>query len=1101
MFNSMRKLLLLLTLCMATLCASAAIIYVQPNGSNSNDGSSWATAKKTIAGGFEAATAGDEIQVAEGIYYEQVSLPDGVALKGGYNAATGERDIDKYETILDASNLASNSYFIVKYTAYPTSPILLEGFTIQNSNSSAWGTGTMFMRGNMTVNRCYFRNCKSTNADAGAGAIFMENDAAPNAPVVSNCIFEMCEGIKGAAIYNSNDHGIIENCIFRGCKGTRAVVRVYKAGGIMRNCLLYNNTLIETGAKGAIENNGTVINCTVCNNYSNEYAGIYTSSGGKTYNCVFWGNKSAENFTEKPNYLSSSSAAAGNVADIGTSSSKFISTKLAADNYAEGGPNFGNPTAFIGVPTNNSEILAMQYADFSLSAGSAALLDLGDAAQAPATDIIGVARPIGAGVDVGAYEYDPNAPAVPVQGIIIVQDTMVIAYDASEAAAVLFKPANATDKQLVWSIDNPAVATVNNGLVSGVAVGTTVVRAQTPDGLYKDTAVVVIRDRVFPNEVLAADANYHMEDYTVPSFIEFLVAKEAARLDSLDYTAAERAKLFTPLLATLAEKIANLQAKEEPYNQIATFNGDPKSCMGFCWFTNGGITNGKVQVLAKANASAEDFEAGTGVLEYDANTADAQLHYTPIQETESPKYDICTAAGLPRNTKFNYVSHKANATNLNPGTVYSWRVGFAGHWSEIAQFVTQDANQGDFSFVYMTDSHIQDAEYIEQANLCAKALVKNEPDVKFCLFPGDFVDTGGKTNSEWQWERWFEGSMRPMLNAMAVVPTDGNHDDSPSLNYDYHFNTDWGFANGASVKPQFKGITYSFQYGDVLFLVFSMQDWWRENGTSESQMHSAYFTTDIRNWFKEQIAAHPTAKYRVTLSHKNVFSGAGHHTDDECTLIRTLMLPIMKECEIDLAIQGHDHCYEVIGPVDPDTKTVVEGSVTDTVRVAPEATGRWERSENKTGLEGGTFTTDDGTLYFIGATCGRKRYEPYNRETMEAEYTTDPNLLFDYNHHNVENLFDLFTSKFGQPGSPSYTRFNVTSEGLEVITYKTDAAGNKTEYNTIYVKRTKPHTFFEGIENIPVENMREGEKFIRDGQIYILKNGVIYNVIGQKIAQ
>ena len=613
--------------------------------------------------------------------------------------------------------------------------------------------------------------------------------------------------------------------------------------------------------------------------------------------------------------------------------------------------------------------------------------------------------------------------------------------------------------------------------------------------------MVVIRDRVFPNEVLAADANYHMEDYTVPSFIEFLVAKEAARLDSLDYTAAERAKLFTPLLATLAEKIANLQAKEEPYNQIATFNGDPKSCMGFCWFTNGGITNGKVQVLAKANASAEDFEAGTGVLEYDANTADAQLHYTPIQETESPKYDICTAAGLPRNTKFNYVSHKANATNLNPGTVYSWRVGFAGHWSEIAQFVTQDANQGDFSFVYMTDSHIQDAEYIEQANLCAKALVKNEPDVKFCLFPGDFVDTGGKTNSEWQWERWFEGSMRPMLNAMAVVPTDGNHDDSPSLNYDYHFNTDWGFANGASVKPQFKGITYSFQYGDVLFLVFSMQDWWRENGTSESQMHSAYFTTDIRNWFKEQIAAHPTAKYRVTLSHKNVFSGAGHHTDDECTLIRTLMLPIMKECEIDLAIQGHDHCYEVIGPVDPDTKTVVEGSVTDTVRVAPEATGRWERSENKTGLEGGTFTTDDGTLYFIGATCGRKRYEPYNRETMEAEYTTDPNLLFDYNHHNVENLFDLFTSKFGQPGSPSYTRFNVTSEGLEVITYKTDAAGNKTEYNTIYVKRTKPHTFFEGIENIPVENMREGEKFIRDGQIYILKNGVIYNVIGQKIAQ
>ena len=366
------------------------------------------------------------------------------------------------------------------------------------------------------------------------------------------------------------------------------------------------------------------------------------------------------------------------------------------------------------------------------------------------------------------------------------------------------------------------------------------------------------------------------------------------------------------------------------------------------------------------------------------------------------------------------------------------------------------------------------------------------------MFPGDFVDTGGDTNSEWQWERWFEGSMRPMLNTMAVVPTDGNHDDSKLLNYDYHFNTDWGFANAAEVKPQFKGITYSFQYGDVLFLVFSMQDWWRENGTHENEMHSNYFTHDIRNWMMDQIDAHPTAKYRVTLSHKNVFSGAGHHTDDECALIRAMMLPIMKECGIDLAIQGHDHCYEVIGPVDPDTRQVVPGSVTDTVRVAPEATGRWERSENKTGLEGGTFNTNDGTLYFIGATCGRKRYEPHNRALMEEEYTTDPALLYDYNHHNVENLFDLFTSKFGQPGSPSYSRFNVTSEYLEIITYYLDQNDNPVVYNTIRVTNSR-QSWYQGIENTEAGQEVMSEKILRDGQLLILKNGLVYNVMGQKL--
>ncbi|MBR6493382.1 MAG: hypothetical protein IKT13_05550, partial [Paludibacteraceae bacterium] len=230
-----------------------------------------------------------------------------------------------------------------------------------------------------------------------------------------------------------------------------------------------------------------------------------------------------------------------------------------------------------------------------------------------------------------------------------------------------------------------------------------------------------------------------------------------------------------------------------------------------------------------------------------------------------------------------------------------------------------------------------------------------------------------------------------------------------------------------------------------------------------------------------------------------VFSGAGHHTDDECTLIRACMLPIMKECGIDLAIQGHDHCYEVIGPVDPDTRKVVPGSVTDTIHAMPEALGRWERSSNKTGIEGGTFNTDKGTLYFIGATCGRKRYEPHNRALMEEEYTEDPSILFDYNHHNVKDLFDLFTSKFGQPGSPSYTRFNVSNEYLEVVTYYLDENDNPQVFNTIRVKNSRPSKY-RGIENI---QSSEGsrDKFIRDGQLFIVKNGLVYNVVGQQITQ
>ena len=238
---------------------------------------------------------------------------------------------------------------------------------------------------------------------------------------------------------------------------------------------------------------------------------------------------------------------------------------------------------------------------------------------------------------------------------------------------------------------------------------------------------------------------------------------------------------------------------------------------------------------------------------------------------------------------------------------------------------------------------------------------------------------------------------------------------------------------------------------------------------------------------------HPNTKYRVTLSHKNIFSGSGHSIDNEIPLFREIMLPILKECEIDLAIQGHDHCYEVIGPVDWDSWKLAENAVADTTHVPVNT------NTNMSGIEGGTYTTNDGTLYFIGATCGRKRYFPYSREKMESMYTTDPELLYDGNHHNVKDYFDLMTGMFGQPGAPSFTKFTVKDDCIELNSYTANMDGTASLLNTMRVKRTKEHTVpFEAIDNIEMP-MREGEKFIRNGQIFILKNGRIFNMLGTEV--
>ena len=1068
----MKRMLFLLTVCTAMLCASAANHYVsQATGNDSNNGLSWSSPMKTITKGFNACTDGDTLFIAAGTYNERVTIKSGkyVSMLGGYTADGSQRDPELFETIMDGTDL---NKIMIKAEAEPTIPLLFEGLIIQNAEYSSSGSA-FYMRGNMTVNKCTIRNCTSMSS---GGAIYVSISDKTKPAAITNSLIELCSA-NGEAGAIRNGGANIENCIIRGCTGLYGSI-VMRSGGTVKNCVIYNNTAIEgswPNSGGIYNPEGTVINCTFCNNWGSQYAGIH--SDNPVYNSVMWGNKAEDGFADPENYIAGSPSS-NNIADHGFNSSSFVSLHLSEDNEGTNGPHFVAPTHFVGAPKNAAQIAEMQSADWSIEAGSF-LIDKGKNSQAPATDILGVVRPKGTNADVGAYEYDPDAPVIPLEGMDIYQDTIFVNAESMASAAVIFTPRNATNKSLNWTSENEAVATVDNhGTITGVAEGVTTVHATSVEGNFTDYVIVVVSPKPpihYPSEVLAADTMYKIEDYTVPSFIPFWVAKEAARVDSVSATADEIAAIAGKIAAMNAAA-ANLVPKTEPYNMVANINGDPHTRMAFCWFTNEGVTDGQVQLLPMENASANDFETVDGVITINADpTTTKALRYAVSSS------GILKATGMDSKTSFVYVSHKALAENLTPGTTYSWRVGYAGHWSDIAQFKTQDADQGEFSFIYMSDSHIQDAEYVDNARWCATAAAATVPEAKFCLFPGDFVETGTAANSEWEWERWFEESIKPVIMQMPIVPTDGNHDDSSLGNYDYHFNTDWTFANGAKTKPQFKGITYSFVYGDVLFLVYSLQDWWRASGSSESSMKSTYLSTDVKNWFKDQIAKYPNTKYRVTLSHKNIFSGSGHCYDSETPMFREIMLPILKECEIDLAIQGHDHCYEVIGPVNPDTRTVVEGAVTD-VETVPIDT-----EKNMTGKKGGTFTTDEGTLYFIGATCGRKRYSPYSRAKLDSYY----------DKHKVTNYFDLFTGMFGQPKAPSFTKFTVKDDCIEMNSYTADQNGNATLINTMRVVRNQQHT--AALEEIPVENLRNGQKFIRNGQLYILKDGKIFNIFGQTV--
>ena len=571
----------------------------------------------------------------------------------------------------------------------------------------------------------------------------------------------------------------------------------------------------------------------------------------------------------------------------------------------------------------------------------------------------------------------------------------------------------------------------------------------------------------------AALDEYKIEDYTIPSFTQFLIAKNAAKANGTEAN-----------MALLEQRIAELKTYQYPYDVVANINGDPTTRMAFAWFTNDRMMEGQVQLtpLSDVASLSTAFDAAEDVITVTATSAATKKSRYALGLSGVPE-----ASGVPMSTKYKYTSHKAIAENLAPNTTYAYRVGAEGYWSENRYFTTAPENKEneseEFTFVYMTDSHIENQEFIDDVLHTATAVVNNVPEAKFCVFPGDFVETGGNGNAEWEWERWFEEAMTPIITKMPIVPTDGNHDDSSNQNYSFHFNTDNTFKENAQVKPQFDGITYSFMYGDVLFLVFSMQDYWK-GSPNMSDLTCSYLTNDVGNWFRREVAAHPEAKLRVALVHKNIFSGSSHQEDDETPLFRATMLPIMKECEIDLVMQGHDHCYEVMGPVNPDTRTPILDAIADREEVST--------SVSKSGYKGGTYTVDDGTLYFIGSTCGHKRYWPNSKATMES----------DYDLHKVDNYFDLFTGMFCQPDAPSYSTFSIKDKTITVNSYTADTEGNSTLFNTFKVVRVKEHTPLTGVEDVVVDKMPQVDgttKILYQGQLLLMKDGVAYDILGNVV--
>ena len=132
--------------------------------------------------------------------------------------------------------------------------------------------------------------------------------------------------------------------------------------------------------------------------------------------------------------------------------------------------------------------------------------------------------------------------------------------------------------------------------------------------------------------------------------------------------------------------------------------------------------------------------------------------------------------------------HSVTFSDLQPGTVYAYRVGDGKRWSEWIQFRTASSSKtAPFSFLYVGDTQ----NFILElwARLIREGY-KKAPDASFIIHAGDLVNNAHR---EQEWQEWFDAGGW-IHSSLPSFPVAGNHEYRPlseaekqSVNLDMYY--------------------------------------------------------------------------------------------------------------------------------------------------------------------------------------------------------------------------------------------------------------------------------------------------------------------------